>query len=162
LHDTLPRSRWGSWGHVPVVRGRDRGISSRMKRRSESSPAIREPAAPPQGLPRGGAAMFIRFVTLRQHEHSHCLEGVFQAAYRLKEEGKLTGGEARRCEVLLRWFVRHLPVPGRFSRPRGKPARRQAICWLKADAAEHLGKLRELAALLERHGVLTRMLWTSR
>ncbi len=106
--------------------------------------------------------MFVRFVVLLRDEDSQRLTGVFQAAYRLRDQGRLDNAEGRRFESLRRWFNEHLPVPVRFSRSRGRQAHRKAICWFKDDAVEHLGKIRELTALLERHGITTRRLWTDR
>jgi hypothetical protein len=83
---------------------------------------------------------------------------VFQAAYRLRDQGLLADHEEDCFERLRRWFNRHLRVPDRFSRPR----RPHAICWFKATAAEHIGRVRELAAMLEHHGVRTEMLQTNR
>src|SRR5215472_349414 len=110
----------------------------------------------------GGAAMFIRFVIPCKDEDSHCLTGVFQAAFSLRDRGLLDRAESRRFEALRQWFNARLPVPGRFSRSKGRQAHRQAICWLKPDAAEHLDKVRALAGLLEQHGIPTRVLRTKR
>lgn len=106
--------------------------------------------------------MFIRFVVLRQDEDSGCLEGVFQAAYRLRDEKRFDPAGANRFEALRQWFNLHLPVPGRFSLTRGRQSHRQAICWFKPEATEHLGKISELALLLERGGIPVRKLRTSR
>src|SRR5262245_46477069 len=102
--------------------------------------------------------MFVRFVTLSRDEGSHCLEGVFQAAFRLRDRGRLGRDAARRFEGLRQWFNASLPVPTRFSRSKGRPA----VCWFKAEATEHLGKIRELVALLEGQGVRIRRLRTRR
>jgi hypothetical protein len=85
---------------------------------------------------------------------------VFQAGYRLRDAGRLDA--PRRFDTLLEWFNRHLPVPLRFRRPAGRQAHRHAICWFRNEAVEHVGKVRELAALLEQHGVPTRKLRTRR
>jgi hypothetical protein len=111
---------------------------------------------------RGDTTMFLRFVTRSQDETSHRLEGVFNAAYRLRDHGRLGKDEARQVEVLFRWFNLHLPIPDRFCLVKGKQAHRQAICWFKAAAAGYVGKVRELVVLLERNGVPIRMLRTRR
>jgi hypothetical protein len=84
----------------------------------------------------------------------------FVVACRLRDEGRLV--ESSRFEAIGQWFNLHLPVPSRFRRSGGRQARRQAICWFRADATVQLGKVRELAALLDRHGVLTRKMRTRR
>jgi hypothetical protein len=102
--------------------------------------------------------MFVRYVTLNKDECSHCLKGVFQVAYQLRYQEPLR----QELGVLLRWFESRLPIPGRFYRPGGSQAGRQAICWFKVEAVEHLGKMRELVSLLEQNGVTTRKLRTQR
>jgi hypothetical protein len=106
--------------------------------------------------------MFVRFVVPFQDQDSHCLTGVFQAVYGLRDGGLLVDDERERFEVIRQWFNRHLPVPRRFARSRRPHARRNAVCWFKAHAADYLGRVRELAGLLERHGVPTEMLRTER
>ena len=51
--------------------------------------------------------------------------------------------DARRFEALRRWVNLHLPIPDQFSLSQGKQAHRRAICWLKAEAAKYVGKVRE-------------------
>jgi hypothetical protein len=104
--------------------------------------------------------MFVRLVVACRDEDSRCRLGVFQAAYRLRDRGLLGDAERLRCEGLLRWFDLRLPAPDRLSRSRRPHAQANAVCWFKADAREPLARVRELADLLERHGVLTEELRT--
>jgi hypothetical protein len=106
--------------------------------------------------------MFIRFVVPVRDDCSHCLTGVFQAADGLRYRGLLGEDERQRFEQTRRWFNRNLPVPTRFSRSRRPHACPKAVCWFKGDAAVFLGRVRELAALLERHGISTEVLRTQR
>ncbi len=106
--------------------------------------------------------MFVRFVILSKDGVSHRLMGVFRAAFQLRDKDRLTLGIAPGIEELCQWFNLHLPVPGQFSLGRGRHGRRQGICWFKPTATEHLGKIREMVALLERQGVRTRKLRTQR
>src|SRR5206468_2554373 len=57
----------------------------------------------------GGAVMFVRFVVAEQDEDSHRLTGVFQAAFRLRDQGLLSKAEGSRFEQLRQWFNEHLP-----------------------------------------------------
>jgi hypothetical protein len=111
---------------------------------------------------RGGVAMFVRFVVPVRDEESRCLTGVFQAAFDLGDRGLLDTHELRRFDAIREWFNLRLPAPDRFARSRGRQAHRRAVCWFKADALEHLGKVRELTALLGRHGVQVRRLRSAR
>jgi hypothetical protein len=110
----------------------------------------------------GGAAMFIRFVVPSRDEDSQCRMGVFQAADRLRYGGRLSVEEKQRLDDILLWFNGHLPTPGRFSRSRRRDARGEAVCWFRDGAARYIGRVRELAALLERHGIPVEMLRTGR
>ena len=106
--------------------------------------------------------MFVRFVGLSRHEDSHCLTGIFYTAWRLRVRGLLSEDEQVWCDGILEWFNRHLPFPDRFARSKRRNACGKAVCWFKDGAARHIGKVRELAALLGRHGVRVEMLWTDR
>ncbi len=106
--------------------------------------------------------MFVRFVVSYQHENSHRLTGVFQAAHRLVELGLLEDHEESAYQATRRWFNRHLPVPGRFSRSRRPHAHRNAICWFKPNAIVFIDRVKELVAILERHDLPIRSLQTER
>jgi hypothetical protein len=106
--------------------------------------------------------MFVRYVVLFRDEDSHRRMGVLHAADRLRYQNLFDEHELRHWETLRRWFNMHMPVPNRFSRSRRPHAHCNAICWLKSNAVEHSAKLGELAALLERQGVVTEVLRTKR
>jgi hypothetical protein len=109
-----------------------------------------------------GAVMLIRFVVRVRDEDAHCLAGIFGAAYDLRDRRQLGEDEQRALEDLLRWFETHLPVPKRFSRSRRSRAQPKAVCWMKEGPGQHFDKVRDLATLLERHGVSTRSVRTDR
>ena len=106
--------------------------------------------------------MFVRFVIARIDKDSHCLTGVFRAAAWLQEQGTLDAAAEKRIEQFLCWFNQRLPVPNRFARSRRPRAHPNAICWFKTTAREFLDKVRELTALLARHGLPTQTLQTQR
>jgi hypothetical protein len=106
--------------------------------------------------------MFVRYVSLSKGTESHCLRGVFHAALSLEDRGQLNEDAVSQLEELWRWFNLQLPVPYRFSRSRRRHAHSNAICWFKPNATDHIGKVRELASLLEQHGIATRRLRTQR
>jgi hypothetical protein len=106
--------------------------------------------------------MFVRFVVQFRDEDSRRLAGIFGAAYSLRDRRQLDEEEQGALENLLQWFKSHLPVPERFSRSKRNRARPEAICWLKEGKGQHFDKLRDLATLLERHGISTRSLRTDR
>jgi hypothetical protein len=106
--------------------------------------------------------MFVRFVVMDRDDDSHRLMGVFHASFGLRDRGQLSNAAGSRFEALRQWFNRHLPVPRRFSREKGRQRLQKAICWFKTDAVEHLGKMREMTTMLEQHGIHTRRLRSQR
>ena len=106
--------------------------------------------------------MFIRFVVLRKHAGSQYEEGVFQAAYGLRRRGLLSDYEEEWLKEILKRFSKNLARPVRLSRARRANAYKNAISWLKPTAREHITRIRDLVALLEHHGVLTKMIETDR
>jgi hypothetical protein len=106
--------------------------------------------------------VFIRFVVPFRHQDSHRLTGIFHAACYLLDGGRLSADEQKRCDDLLGWFNRHLPFPHRFSRSRRRDACGKAVCWFRDSATRHIRRVRELTAMLERHGTPVEMLRTAR
>ena len=106
--------------------------------------------------------MFIRVVVAVPNPQSRRLTGIFDVAYDLRDSGEFPAADWVGLYLLLAWFEDHLPVPTRFARSRRRNAYHDAICWFKADAGPCVSRVRELAALLGRHGQPTRMLRTDR
>jgi hypothetical protein len=104
--------------------------------------------------------MFIRFVAPFRHRDSHCLTGIFYAVFWLYDRGEMSEDEQQSCDDILNWFNRHLPFPNRFSRSGRRRACGKGICWFRDSAARYVRKVRELAAMLEQHGMLVEMLRT--
>ena len=101
---------------------------------------------------------FIRFVSAEASEDSGALEGLFQAAYRMRETGAFPPHVVEELTKELGWFESHLSRPIVY-RPRGVDKRR-AICWFKETAVEHVQRAQRLAAILRRHGMEVRQLRT--
>lgn len=110
-------------------------------------------------LPR---STFVRFVTGRLHKDSQFEEGIFVAAFRLRREGRLADYEEDLLRELFRWFHERLEKPAGLSRSTRPRRKRKAVSWLKSSAKEHLGRIREMAAILENHGMVVRMIKTER
>jgi hypothetical protein len=108
--------------------------------------------------------MFLRFVTSEVHEESHEALGVVQAAFRLRNNGALSEQEEAAFEEIREWFSRNLKRPARFTsaKPPFYRKRQDGISWFKDSAQEHISKIREMAALLERHDVAVRMIKSTR
>jgi hypothetical protein len=106
--------------------------------------------------------MFIRFVVPFRHPDSHRLTGIFYAACGLRDRRPLSEAEEQWCDDILGWFNHYLPIPNLHSRWRKREACGKAICWFKDDATRYIRKIRELAVILERHGLWTEMLRTKK
>jgi hypothetical protein len=106
--------------------------------------------------------MFVRFVTGRVDADSGRRQGVFQAAYHLRTHGTLASFERDRLTAALDWFDEHLSKSSRLSRSRRPHRHAQAICWFKADAKQHLARIREIQHILDRHGVMVDMITSRR
>ena len=101
--------------------------------------------------------MFIRFVSGKIDEDSLVAAGLFCAASELRWSEGLPDYEFEALKELRDWFNVHLASP--FDHlPRDRRYDR-GICWFKPTAHEHLRRAWELAAILERNGVL---IWTIR
>jgi len=82
----------------------------------------------------------------------------------LRDEGKLLPYEEAHLRTLTEWFAIHLAEPTRFTaaKPPHYRKKNRAISWFKDTAHEHIGRVREIVALLETHGVSVQMLKTDR
>ena len=108
--------------------------------------------------------MFVRFVTAEVHHESHEELGVFQAAFRLRNNNMLSEEEGAIFQEIRDWFNENLDEPTRFTsaKPPFYRKRQNGISWLKDSARKHIGKIREIVALLERHDVPVRMIKSAR
>lgn len=104
--------------------------------------------------------MYMRFVTNLRDYRSHQSLGVIRAAHRFEE--RMDYYDWAELQTLICWLDIYLRVPRRFSRSRKRHAQARAICWFKDAAARPLGKVRQIAAILQRYDVATKMLTTNR
>ena len=108
--------------------------------------------------------MYLRFVVAQVDKGSGRELGVFQAAYNLRDAGKLYPYEKPQLDELRQWFDTHLQEPTRFtaSKPPYYRKKSSAISWFKDSAREHVARVREIVAILENHGVRVRMIKADR
>jgi len=108
--------------------------------------------------------MFVRFVTTELHRESHQELGVFQAAGKLRNSGSLSKAEEELLQEIRDWFSWNLHKPKRFTsaKPPYCRKRQNGISWFKDSAREHIGKMREMVALLKHHDVPVHMIKTAR
>jgi len=92
--------------------------------------------------------MYLRFIANGRARELGATEGLFIAAYKLRESGQLEPYEEEWLEENLAWFRKHLKVPMRL-RDAGN---QRALCWFKANAKKHLERVWDLVALLKEKG----------
>jgi hypothetical protein len=105
--------------------------------------------------------VYVRFVTFSKHPDSRQELGLLHAVYQLLDEGKLAVYEEEWGKRVLNWLEKNLATPTRFNRSNNIYSS-PAISWLKDSAHEHLKNMHELRALLENHGIATKMITTDR
>ena len=106
--------------------------------------------------------MYLRFVIPVLDEHSQRRQGVFQAAYDLRDSGRLPEYQQTELRKLLRWFGDKLEEPERFSRSRRPGAHPSAISWFKDSAGECIKCIRHICRILEEHDIPVEMIATER
>ena len=95
----------------------------------------------------------LRFVLQRCHPDTGVAEGVFGAAYELRDGTVIAASDRSSLEDLLAWFRANLAVPPRFNRSKSKGYYRKrgtGISWLKPTADEHIAKMLALITILEK------------
>ena len=97
----------------------------------------------------------VRFVLPRSHPDTGVEEGIFGAAYHLRDNAIAPVYDRDLLEDLLSWFKTNLPIPGRFNRTKSKGYYRKktaGVSWLKPTALEHIAKMHALVVILEKNG----------
>lgn len=103
--------------------------------------------------------MFLRFVTHTVDEKSGHRQGLFRADL---PDNDILPEDRQELDRLMDWFRENLARPSRLSHSRKRYAEKQAISWLKADAIEHVRRMRQLAEILIRYGIPVEVLTTER
>jgi hypothetical protein len=108
--------------------------------------------------------VFVRFAVGQIDDSSQRGLGVFQALYRLRNEGKLYPYEEEHFRTVSEWFNGNLQKPKRFTTAKPPYYRKQskAISWFRDTAHEHIALIREMVAILESHGISVRMIKAQR
>src|SRR5258708_157452 len=97
------------------------------------------PATDTLGLMRPKRVL-VRFCILRPDPNSHSLQGIFQAAFKLRDNGLLESYEEEWLERELKWLRMHLPSPDCLRDDGNK----RAISWFKPDAGRPIEMVRSI------------------
>lgn len=106
--------------------------------------------------------MYIRFVIDQLDCDSGERQGLFQTIAELQEKSILYKYEEDVVKDIRRWFSKHLDKPDSFTLSSKPHATNKAISWFKPTAKEHIEKMRQLAAIIESHGVHVHVISTDR
>jgi hypothetical protein len=109
--------------------------------------------------------ILLRFVLQRSHPDTGVAEGLFGAAYELRDGVAIPASDRSSLEGLLAWFRANLAVPPRFNRSKSKGYYRKrgtGISWLKPTADEHIAKMFALITILEKNGYHVSQITTDR
>ncbi|MEN8150318.1 MAG: hypothetical protein ABFS86_10870 [Planctomycetota bacterium] len=104
--------------------------------------------------------MYLRFITFYRDYHTRYGEGVFTAAYALRDADLLYDWEETWFADTVGWFEKHLRVPSArdLAKLGARADGRRALFWFHASARKHVSRMRGLCALLEEHRIPTRVL----
>jgi hypothetical protein len=111
------------------------------------------------------AHVLLRFVLLHAHPDTAVEEGIFGAAYRLRDALHTLHHDRLELKDLLSWFEANLAQPQRFNRTKSKGYYRRntaGVSWFKSTAAEHIDRIRSITAILEQYGFAVSQISTDR
>jgi hypothetical protein len=109
-----------------------------------------------------GLLQYLRFVIQDLDEDSGRRQGLFQTLVDIQDRNELYQYEIERIREIGDWFNVNLKKPSSFTRSSKPRAINKAISWFKDSADEHIAYMREIAAILEGHGVHTEIIRTER
>ena len=99
---------------------------------------------------------FVRFVCGECIEDVGYRAGFLHAAYQLRIAEDVPEYVQEQLSDAIDWFKLNLVVPGKFNCSSSKGfVRRNAhgLSWFKATAADHIGRARDIMAILEANGI---------
>jgi hypothetical protein len=108
---------------------------------------------------------FIRFVLAHRHPDSGVEAGTFRLAYELRDSIRVEAADRGVLADHLSWFEKNLETPTRFNRTTSKGFYRRktrGIAWFKETATEHLARMHQINAVLEKYGHPVTMVVESR
>jgi hypothetical protein len=98
---------------------------------------------------------YIRFIVSRDNPDSGVEDGIFGAAYALRDAKGTSKNDHAFLVEQLKWFAKNLLIPKRFNRSASKGFYRRktrGIAWFRDNAVEHISRMHEVKRVLEANG----------
>lgn len=96
-----------------------------------------------------GPQRCVRFITPLIDADSRVKEGIFIAAYKLRDEGDITSYQREELRSDLLWFNEHLPLPP----PLSNRGNERAVSWFKSQSKECISRVWSVVHILEENGI---------
>lgn len=96
-----------------------------------------------------GPQKCVRFITHLIDADSRVKEGIFVAAYKLRDEGDIPPYQREELRSDLQWFNEHLPLPP----PLSHGGNERAISWFKSQSKECISRVWSVVHILEENGI---------
>jgi len=98
--------------------------------------------------------MFIRFTTRFKNENGDNENGIFQAAAFLRRNPDTFEYDLKILEEIKNWYNDNLETPTKFSKSKRNNAEPVSLSWYKSSAKDHIKKMYDLKAILEKYDIL--------
>jgi hypothetical protein len=108
---------------------------------------------------------YIRFEVPGSGQTEGVTNGIFKAAFELRDAPETPQWKSERIEALMDWFRKNLRRPDRFTSSKSKGAYRRnarGMSWFKDNAHDHLNRIREVQQLLADDGIVVLVRTTDR
>jgi hypothetical protein len=107
----------------------------------------------------------MRFIVSNDNPDSGVEDGIFGAAYALRDAKGTSKHDRDSLVEHLTWFAKNLPIPKRFNRSASKGYYRRntrGIAWFRDDALEHISRMHEIRRVLEANGCVVHLIQEDR
>ena len=106
--------------------------------------------------------MFVRFVVGTDADNAAWLTGIITEARLLRDRGALYEYQSERLDAIFDWFNEHLPCPPFGRKLDSGEWTRDAVAWFRSEAKGPIGRMWDIVAILEEHGVAVRLVVTAK